>query len=60
MHLVSSYSGALEVELPNAADAVGVEMTVKKTDSSTNVITITEDSGNGPDQTRSKAEEGEV
>lgn len=60
VHLVSSYSGALEVELPNAADAVGVEMTVKKTDSSTNVITITEDSGNGPDQTRSKAEEGEV
>jgi hypothetical protein len=50
VHLVSSFGGALEVELPNAGDAVGVEMTVKKTDSSTNVITVTEDGGNGPDQ----------
>jgi hypothetical protein len=49
VHLVSSFGGALEIELPNAADAVGVEMTVKKVDASANVITITEDSGNGPD-----------
>ncbi|HPF78325.1 MAG TPA: glycosyl hydrolase family 28-related protein [Alphaproteobacteria bacterium] len=49
VHLVSSFGGALTVELPNAADAVGVMMAVKKTDSSGNVITITEDGGNGPD-----------
>ncbi|MCB9963724.1 MAG: hypothetical protein H6857_02115 [Rhodospirillales bacterium] len=49
VHLVSSYGGALEVRLPHAGDAVGVEMTVKKIDSSANLITLTEDSGNGPD-----------
>ncbi|MCB1782378.1 MAG: hypothetical protein KDI13_00130 [Alphaproteobacteria bacterium] len=49
IHLVSSFGGALTVELPNAADATGVMMAVKKTDSSANVITITEDTGNGPD-----------
>ena len=49
VHLVSSFGGALNVKLPNAADAVGVMMVVKKTDSSGNVITITEDGGNGPD-----------
>lgn len=49
VHLISSFGGALTVELPAAADAVGVMMAVKKTDSSKNVITITEDSGPGPD-----------
>lgn len=49
VHLISSFGGALTVNLPNAADAVGVSMTVKKTDSSQNVITVAEDSGNGPD-----------
>ncbi len=49
VHLVSSFGGALTVELPNAGDAVGVMMVVKKVDSSKNVITITEDSGAGPD-----------
>lgn len=49
IHLVSSFGGALTVELPNAEDAVGVMMVVKKTDSSANVITITENDGNGPD-----------
>ncbi|MGB0720321.1 MAG: glycosyl hydrolase family 28-related protein [Bdellovibrionales bacterium] len=49
VHLVSSYGGALTVELPNAADATGAMMAVKKIDSSANVITVTEDSGNGPD-----------
>lgn len=49
IHLVSSYGGALTVELPNAADATGVMMAIKKTDSSANVITITEDDGAGPD-----------
>ncbi len=49
IHLVSSFGGALTVNLPNAADAVGVMMVVKKTDSSSNVITIKEVGGNGPD-----------
>lgn len=49
VHLVSSFGGTLTVELPNAASAVGVMMVVKKTDSSGNVITVTEESGNGPD-----------
>ncbi len=49
VHLVSSFGGALEVVLPNAGAATGAMMVVKKTDSSANVITITEDSGNGPD-----------
>lgn len=49
VHLVSSFGGALTIQLPNAANAVGVMMVVKKTDSSSNVITITESGGNGPD-----------
>ena len=49
VHLVSSFGGALTVELPNAGDAVGVMMVIKKIDSSKNVITITENSGSGPD-----------
>ena len=49
VHLISSFGGALTVNLPNAGDAVGVMMVIKKTDSSSNVITIKELSGNGPD-----------
>lgn len=49
VHLVSSFGGALTVKLPNAANATGCMMVVKKTDSSGNVITVSEDSGNGPD-----------
>jgi hypothetical protein len=49
VHLVSSFGGALIVELPQAANAAGVEMVVKKIDSSKNVITVTEENGNGPD-----------
>jgi hypothetical protein len=49
VHLVSSFGGALTVKLPNAGNAVGCMMVVKKTDSSANVITIAEDAGNGPD-----------
>ena len=39
----------VHVELPDAGDATGVMMMVKKIDSSKNVVTITEDSGPGPD-----------
>ena len=42
VHLVSSFGGALTVELPAASSAVGVMMVVKKTDSSSNVITVRE------------------
>lgn len=49
VHLVSSFGGALIVTLPNAGSAVGVMMVVKKIDSSSNVITITESGGSGPD-----------
>lgn len=49
VHLVSSFGGSLTVNLPNAADAVGAMMVVKKIDASKNVITVSEDSGNGPD-----------
>ena len=49
VHLVSSFGGALTVNLPAAADATGAMMVVKKIDSSANVITIKEVSGNGPD-----------
>lgn len=49
VHLVSSYGGALNLKLPNAASAAGAMMVVKKTDTSSNVIMVTEDGGNGPD-----------
>lgn len=49
VHLVSSFGGALTVNLPQASNAVGAMMIVKKIDSSKNVITIAEDNGNGPD-----------
>ncbi len=49
VHLVSSFGGALNVELPNAGDATGAMIVIKKTDSSSNVITVTESGGAGPD-----------
>lgn len=49
VHIVDATNGAITIELPNAGDAVGVEITVKKKDSSGNIVTITEDGGNGPD-----------
>lgn len=49
VHLVSSFDGALNIVLPNAADAMNVMMVVKKIDISSNVITVTENDGDGPD-----------
>jgi len=49
VHLVSSFGGALTVNLPNAGDAPGAMMVIKKIDSSKNVITVKETGGNGPD-----------
>lgn len=51
MHIISAINGAIEMVLPNATDAVGKEMTFKKTDTSGNLVTITEDGGGGPDGT---------
>ncbi len=51
IQLLSSFGGALTAKLPNAADATGVMMMIKKIDTSKNVITITEDGGAGPDRT---------
>ena len=51
VYLVSSYSGALTCRLPpaNAPQANGRTVTIKKTDPSSNNVTITEQGGNGPD-----------
>jgi len=49
VHLVNATSGAITIELPAAADAPGVEMTIKKTDSTSNIVMITEDGADGPD-----------
>ncbi len=50
-YLLSSYGGAMTARLPpaNAAEAIGRTITIKKTDSSSNVITVTEQGGSGPD-----------
>lgn len=50
VHLVSSFGGALTVALPAAASAPGVTMTIKKIDSSPNIVTVSEQGGGpGPD-----------
>lgn len=51
-YLLSSYGGALTARLPpaNATKAVGRTVTIKKTDNSANAVTVTEQGGNGPDQ----------
>lgn len=49
IHFVSSFNGALTVELPNSSTANGVMMMVKKIDNSGNLVTVTESGGNGPD-----------
>lgn len=51
VHLVNATSGAIRVDLPNAGDAPGVVMVVKKLDDTSNIVTIGEDDGNGPDGT---------
>lgn len=51
VYLLSSFSGALEARLPpaNAPEAIGRQVTIKKTDPSTNTVTVTEQGGSGPD-----------
>ncbi len=52
VYLLSSFGGALTARLPpaNAAKAAGRRVTIKKTDSSANAITVSEQGGSGPDQ----------
>ena len=51
-YLLSSFGGAMTARLPpaNASKAIGRTVTIKKTDPSSNAITVTEQGGNGPDQ----------
>jgi hypothetical protein len=51
-YILSSYSGVMTARLPpaNADEAWGRTITLKKTDVSSNNITITEQGGSGPDQ----------
>jgi hypothetical protein len=49
VHIVNATAGAITIELPNAADAVGASVTVKKVDDTANIVTITEGGGDGPD-----------
>lgn len=48
-HLVSAFGGAVEFRLPKADTANGRILTIKKTDSSANPVTVTELGGAGPD-----------
>jgi hypothetical protein len=51
-YLISSYGGNLTARLPpaDAAKAAGRTVTIKKVDSSSHTVTVTEQGGNGPDQ----------
>lgn len=50
VHIVDATNGAITIELPTASSAAGVTMTIKKKDSSANIVTIDEASGgDGPD-----------
>ncbi len=50
-YLISSFGGVVTAQLPpaNAAEAIGRTVTIKKTDSSANAVTVTEQGGSGPD-----------
>lgn len=51
VHIVDATNGEITIELPDAGDAVGVSMTIKKKDGSGNIVTISEVAGGtgGPD-----------
>ncbi len=52
VYLVSAYCGDVEFRLPAAGSANGNAVTVKRTDASGHVLTITEEGGPGPDGRR--------
>lgn len=49
VHIVDASGGPITVNLPAATDAPGVEMTIKKKDGTSNIVTVDEDGGDGPD-----------
>ena len=51
VHLISAYGGAVTANLPSPSDpaAVGTVLTIKKTDPSSNTVTVTRDGASGPD-----------
>jgi len=49
IYLVSAFNGEVEVRLPAASGVNGHAVTIKKTDSTANLVRITEAGGNGPD-----------
>ncbi|HEY1097041.1 MAG TPA: glycosyl hydrolase family 28-related protein [Alphaproteobacteria bacterium] len=50
MHLVNATNGTVTMRLPLAAAAnTGTTMTIKKIDNTTNIVQISENGGNGPD-----------
>ena len=52
VYLVSAYGGDVEARLPAAGAANGHSVTIKRTDASAHVLTVTEDGGPGPDGRR--------
>ncbi len=48
-HLVSGWNGARDALLPNASETNGEVVTIKKSDNSSNAVTVKEDDGPGPD-----------
>jgi hypothetical protein len=52
IYLISSFGGPVTCRLPpaNAIKAIGRTITIKKTDPSSNVVSVSEQGGNGPDQ----------
>jgi hypothetical protein len=48
-YLVSAYNGTITVNLPNANNANGAQITIKKSDNTSNEIVVREISGTGPD-----------
>lgn len=49
VHIVNATSGAITMELPPAENADGATVTIKKVDDTANIVTVTEDGGDGPD-----------
>ena len=49
IHLVNATNGAITIELPAAADAAATEIHIKKVDNTSNIVTILENGGAGPD-----------
>ena len=48
-YLISAFNGTATINLPNANDAGGAVITIKKTDVSTNPVIVQETGGSGPD-----------